>query len=514
MNETFTLKDLLKLLLKNIWVILVATAAGAVAGFGVSKLLLDEKYSSHITLYVQCYTDINDNDQNDISKSKQLLGTYIELLGQDDFVMRQISDDLVKKFDEGTLQICFEMDEDGVKPESVRDSLSLSSVVDTSAINAVATTKNAEVSAAVLQSLKDHANENVKNVIGVGAINSTAAQVPVYTLPVSPNVPRNTVLGALAGFLLTVLAVMIIGTFDNKVKDVDDLSRKYHKPILGEIDKIVSDTDGRKKNLKKKMDQKRMTLLDPNIPFNITESYKSMRTNILFSLSTSEKKVFVVSSANPGEGKSTTASNIAITLAQGNYKTLLIDGDLRKPILISHVFDKVGQESKDHKAFEDGFSTVLSKSKKWQDCVIRETGVENLHLLPAGKIPPNPSELLGSPEAERVLNELSEYYDYIIIDGSPVGPVGDCYTLSKIVAGMLFVVLYGSTTFEDIDNVLRQCKLSDMNVIGFCLNGISGNRYGTYSHYGRYGRYGKNGYYSRYGYGKTTQDGEQKSEMP
>ena len=97
MNNSYTIKDLIQLFLTKIWLIIIVTVVGAIAGLCISEFLLPVKYSSHINLYVQSYTDIKDDDnQNDISKSKQLIGTYMTLLGEDDYVMQQISDDLMK----------------------------------------------------------------------------------------------------------------------------------------------------------------------------------------------------------------------------------------------------------------------------------------------------------------------------------------------------------------------------------------------------------------------------------
>ena len=137
-----------------------------------------------------------------------------------------------------------------------------------------------------------------------------------------------------------------------------------------------------------------------------------MRTNLIFSLSTSDKKIFAISSPNPSEGKSTTAANIAITLAQADNKVLLIDADMRKPV--------------QHKIFQVknkiGLSSVIGKMETPAKCIHKNV-VKNLDLLPTGPKPPNPSELLASDQTAKILEELSGKYDYIIIDTPPVKKV-------------------------------------------------------------------------------------------
>ena len=295
---------------------------------------------------------------------------------------------------------------------------------------------------------------------------------------------KNTAFGGVIALILAVLIIFVIDFFDNTIKSAEELTKKYEKPILGEIEEIKSNSDGRKitkKADKNRNTQKRPVMLEKNISFNVIEGYKSMRTNILFSLSTSENKIFVVSSANPDEGKSTTVVNIAVTLAQGNYKVLLCDGDLRKPVQ-SNIF---GLKNK------IGLSSLLSKMAEIDEC-IQNTDIENLDVLPSGEIPPNPSELLGSTRMEEIMKQLSKRYDYIIIDTPPINMVSDALNLSKFVAGVMIVVKYGSTTFGDIQNVINKIQLADMKNLGFIINNIKVNH--KIGYYGKYNKY-------RYDYG-------------
>lgn len=487
MNSTYSIKDLIALLWGKIWIIIAVTLCGGIAAFCVSKFVLPLEYSSHISMYVQSYTGIaNDSSDNynDISKSKQLINTYIEVL-KDDAVMESVGDALIKQFDEKIISENFSVSDGKIRPSSLASAITISTVTDTSAINIVATTKNAELSAAICNELCRQANQFTTKAIGVGEIKSID-NAKVYNTPVAPNMTKNTAIGGLAALMLAVLIILAVDFFDNTIKSSENLEKKYDKPILGEIEEIKNPSD--KKKDKKKSDKnapEKPAMLEKNVSFNVVESYKSMRTNLLFALSTSENKAFVISSANPDEGKSTTAVNVAITLAQGNHKVLLCDGDLRKPVQAANF----GVKNK------KGLSSLLSKMSEIMDC-IQSTDIENLDLLPSGEIPPNPSELLGSSRMEEALKQLSERYDYIIIDAPPINVVSDALNLSRFVAGIMVVVKYGSTTFDDVENAMNRIQLADMKHLGFVLNNIqTKHRSGYYSKYGKY-QY-------KYGYGNT-----------
>jgi len=479
MNQSYSIKDIIRLLLSHIWLIIVITVLGAGAAFGISKFLLPLQYSSHITMYVQSYTGIteNANSANNISNSKQLVNTYMEVL-KDDAVMNAVAEKLSKQFEENVLSQNFTINDSGkITPASIRSCLAISSVTDTSAVKVNATAKNAEVAAAICNDLTQVAPQYVEEAVGVGSIN-TIDTAKVYNTPVAPNTMKNTMIGAIAGFMLIVLIIFLIDFFDNTIKDTDALGKKYNKAIIGDIQAFGD----RKK--KRDADDDYVKLTDKETPFHIIESYKSIRTNLSFALSTVEKKVFAVSSANPGEGKSTTSANIAIAIAQSGSHVLLIDADMRKSV--------------QHKIFElvnkKGLSTAVSKMHTPDKC-IQKNVMENLDVMTAGPIPPNPSELLASDTMEQMLHALSEKYDVILIDTPPINVVTDAMELAKNISGIVLVVRYGRTTDEDVDNVFDRVKLANTSLLGFILNGVKSK------HAGYYSKYGKGKYYYKKGYG-------------
>lgn len=213
--------------------------------------------------------------------------------------------------------------------------------------------------------------------------------------------------------------------------------------------------------------------------FQIVEAYKAIRTNLLFALSTCENKVVVISSAEPNAGKSTSAANLAITMAQTGAKVLLIDGDMRKPSL--------------HKTFRvkrtNGLSMVLSGLKPLDECICHDVA-KDLDLIPSGTIPPNPSELLGSAAMSRLLEEVGSRYDYVFIDMPPLGVVTDALILSSKVAGIALVCRQKQTTYEELQSAIDNITNVDGRFLGVIITGVRRdlNSYGHYSKY-RYYKY-------------------------
>ena len=481
MNESYSIKDIISLLLSKIWLLIIVTIIGGAAAFCFSKFVLPLKYSSHISMYVQSYTGIseNANQQNNISNSKQLVNTYMQVL-KDDAVMNAVGDKLKEQFDEYTLNSTFGLVDGKISPSSIRNSLSITSVTDTSAITVVSTTKNAEVSAAVCNDLKEVAPDYVEEAVGVGQIN-TIDTAKVYKTPVAPNMKKNAALGALGALTLACMIIFLIDFFDNTVKDTDAVGKEFKKPIIGEIASFGID----KKKKSNSDEDEHVKLTDKNVPFNVVESYKSIRTNVTFALSTVEKKVFAVSSPNPGEGKSTTSANIAIALAQGGNKVLLIDADMRKAV--------------QHKIFglknKKGLSSAISKMAKLEECVQKNV-MDNLDVMTAGPVPPNPSELLASENMGAILEELGKEYSMILIDTPPVNVVTDGMELAKYISGIIVVLRYGNTTTEDVEDAIKKIEFAKMNMLGFIMNDVKTKRSGYYSKY----KY-KDKYYYKSGYG-------------
>lgn len=198
--------------------------------------------------------------------------------------------------------------------------------------------------------------------------------------------------------------------------------------------------------------------------FAIVESYKAARTNIMFSLSAEDNKIFAVTSHSKGEGKSTVSANLAISFSKMEKRVLLVDCDLRRPNV--HNIFKLENAT--------GLSNVIGKMVSFDDAVHRNV-LPNLDIIPSGTVPPNPSELMCSSSFVELIRHLSDEYDYIIFDTPPIGVVADALLLKDLIAGFVIVVRERSTTHGDLQKLLDSVKLADSKVLGLVEVGCTFN---------------------------------------
>ena len=224
--------------------------------------------------------------------------------------------------------------------------------------------------------------------------------------------------------------------------------------------------------------------LHKNLEFTATEQYKLIRTNLDFTLPEDEVcPVIGVTSAMRGEGKSTTAVNLSYVLAERGSKVLLIDGDLRIP----SVAKKMNIPG------SPGLTDVLMNKGTVRFADFQSSLLQNWFIMPAGDIPPNPSELLSSRRMEAALKGLREHFDYIIIDLPPVNSVSDAVAVSRYITGMIVVVREEYSQKKELAHCFRQLKLSNVKVLGCVMNE-------TKSGSSSYGKYGKKYKYYKYYY--------------
>ncbi len=219
-----------------------------------------------------------------------------------------------------------------------------------------------------------------------------------------------------------------------------------------------------KKNKNNNAEMRTETISDKS-KFAIVESYKSARSNIMFSLSADDDKLFAVTSYSKGEGKSTVSANLAISFSKMEKKVLLVDCDLRRPNI--HNIFKIENQA--------GLSNVIGKMVEFEE-VIHRNVLPNLDILPSGTIPPNPSELLCSPKFTNLVKKLYEEYDYIIFDTPPIGVVADALLLKDLIAGFVVVLRERSTTHGDVQNIMDSMKLADAKILGFVKVGCTSNK--------------------------------------
>lgn len=213
--------------------------------------------------------------------------------------------------------------------------------------------------------------------------------------------------------------------------------------------------------------------------FRITESFKALRTSIMFSLPASDEKrsrLILFTSPDSGDGKTTVSVNTAITLAETENKVLLIDADMRKPTVHRYFGIDSGK----------GLSNIVSGMNKKEECIIIPENMPNLSVVPSGILPSNPSELLGSSAMSRFLDECENEYDYIIIDTPPINVVADALSVVGRADGTAIVVSQGKSTYPEASKAVETLKFAGANILGIVFNRADGGK----KHYGSYGSYG------------------------
>lgn len=221
------------------------------------------------------------------------------------------------------------------------------------------------------------------------------------------------------------------------------------------------------------LDSKRklITKYDPKSP--ISEQYRTIRTNILFSSVDEEIRTIMVTSSGPGEGKSTTAANLAVVFAQQGKTVLLVDADLRKPT-VHYTFNTLNTV---------GLTSVLTNQISLREA-IQKSDEGKLYILPSGPIPPNPSELLSSRAMQQFMEEALEEFDVILFDTPPVLAVTDAQILANLCQGSVLVVSSGTTEKDSLVKTKELLSASNGKILGIVLNNKKQDKRDNYYYYG------------------------------
>jgi capsular exopolysaccharide synthesis family protein len=303
-----------------------------------------------------------------------------------------------------------------------------------------------------------------------------AADLPLQ--PSKPNVKRNLMLAIVLGLAAGIGLAFFLEYFTDYVANPDEISDRFQIPILG----VVPLSKNEKYSLEKTF------IKDPRAPFS--EALRTTRVSLQLSGAGTKSKSFVITSTKPKEGKTTLASNLALTFAGAGEKVVVVDADMRKP-RIHKVFGNNG-DAKDN---QGGLSSFLAGAESGE--LLQSNGMRNLHFITAGPIPPNPVELLASKSFANLMEKLEKRFDRVIVDGPPCQGFADVLVLSQNVGGVVLVSSIGETTRDS----LRQFKKSMMNINGTILGCIINKvdltkRYGYQSYYKYYE------YYTYHGDGK------------
>ena len=290
-----------------------------------------------------------------------------------------------------------------------------------------------------------------------------AAELP--EAPIRPRTLLNTLLSAIVGAMVGLGAAFLIEYLDDTIKASTDLAQLFGVGTLAFIGRNDS-----------KQGEERFLLSKEDHWTPMAEAYRMLRTNIRFASVDKPLHSLIITSPTPKEGKSTTAANLAMVLAQQGLQIILVDADLHRPV--------------QHKIFKTpkgvGLTTALLNRDVALDQYLQRVD-DSLRLLPSGPLPPNPSELLGSQRMREVLNELQELADYVIIDSAPVLSVADTSLLANAASGVLLVVRANKTIFEPLYSTVEQLQSAKANLIGFVMNDVVRNRSGDgYYYYNSY----------------------------
>ncbi len=305
--------------------------------------------------------------------------------------------------------------------------------------------------------------------IGISAgFNGSSIQIVDYSEkpkgPFQPYHQRKVLLAAMIGLFLGIGFAFLLEYFDNTIKTPEEVDQRFQLPFLGSVPEISCQ---KRNQLSVRKSSSRPSLSVELIMCNqprsmLAEAYRNIRTSLLLSFSERPPKRMLVTSPSPLQGKTTTLINTAISLSQTGARVLIIDGDMRKPRI--------------HKVFGDknrvGLSDCLSGGADLSS-VIRKSDIENIYFIPAGPIPPNPSELLGSKLFREIMEVLAQRFDHILIDAPPVLGFADSIVLSSVVDGVILVILFGRTQRIALQRAKDSLLHADAKILGVVINRVN-----------------------------------------
>lgn len=466
------LRDYITVLRKG-WVLIVVLALVGVAAAAGFSLLKKPVYSASAQVFVSTETSGSASDlaQGNTFTQQRVL-TYSNLVSTPIVLLPVIS----------KLQLDVNADElatmvSATAPTST--TLISISVNDTDPVQA------ADIANATSQSLTNVVQDiEATDAEGTSSVKLTRVkQADVPSVPVSPNVPVNVALGLLVGLALGVGISVLRETLDNRVRTEQDVEKISDKPVVGGI---AFDSKAGERPL--------IVQVDPRSPR--AESFRTLRTNLQFLDLGTGSRTFVMTSSVQSEGKSTTVANLAIALDSAGFRVILIDADLRRPRVAEYM-------DVDTNA---GLTDVLIGRAELED-VAQPWGRGNLVVLPAGQIPPNPSELLGSRAMQELIERLEKEFDYVLFDAPPLLPVTDAAILSKKASGAIVAVASGKTHKGQFAAAVSALENVGAPIAGYVITMMPVRGPGAYGYgYGRYG-YG-------YGYGLEADEDTPKVKPP
>lgn len=471
-----------------LWAVILVGVLGAGIAFFVTRCFVTPMYQSSAMFYVNNSSlSVGDASfsisSSDITASKSLVESYIVILNT-----RETLNDVI---DYAGVQYTY---------KDVRDMISAESVQETEIFEVKVTGPYPEEAEAIASAIAYILPNRISDIIeGTSAKIVDSAVVP--SAPSSPSYSMNMLIGCLLGILLSIVFIVLQEIFDITIREEGDITRGCKYPILAAVPNMSADQHGGKyyyygayggKHSKKKMQtrtgKEEVPMVGKQIGFIASEAYKLLRTKLQFSFADEGgSRVIGVSSALAGEGKSLTSVNLAYTLSQLDKRVLLVDCDMRKPSLNAKLpIKKV-----------PGISSALSGQLSWRD-LLQPCGLpgeeEAFAVIAAGRNPPNPVELLSSAKMAKILKQMREVFDYIVLDLPPVAEVSDAMAVAKETDGMLLVVRQDYCDYLALGGAVREFEFVNAKILGVVYNC-------TLDQMGGYGKKYYKRYYRRY-YGR------------
>lgn len=446
------IRDYLRILRRS-WILVVAVTLGGVLAAGVASVLIKPTYTSETQLFVAAQTS----------------GTLAELQQGNTFSQSRVQSYVKTVTTPVVLQPAIDSLGLSVSPVDLASRVKASTDLNTVLITISVSDSSPAQAAATAQAVANSLIKVVDTLEKPKSGGPTAVSLSIITpaeapsAPSAPNTRLNLVIGFVLGLVLGTGSAILRSSLDNRVRSEADLRRSSDAPVLGGIG---FDADSIKKPL--------LTQAPPQGAR--AESYRQLRTNLSFTNVSGQAKTVLVTSSLPGEGKTTTATNLAISLAQAGRTVCLIDADLRRPMVSEYLgLDRTA-----------GLTTTLVGEADVND-VLQPWGEDNLYVLASGSVPPNPSELLGSEEMRHLLVRLEQAFDSIIIDTPPLLPVTDAAVLCQHVGGVVLVVGAQKLKSHDLVKSLKSLEMVEANLLGVVLNQLPTKGPYAYDAYGYYG---------------------------
>jgi receptor protein-tyrosine kinase len=427
-------RDVVAALRAGWWLAVMGLVIGGVAALGVS-LLLTPQYQAQTQLFVS--TDDSSSTSAVVQGgqfSQDRMSSYAELLGGAELATRVLRTQVV----------------DGLTPAQLADEIEVTTLPQTVLLNVTVTdpipVRAQRIANAIGEEFPKLVDELETTSQGVSPVRVRVVHGPALpTVPVSPKTLLNVILGALVGLLLGAVAALTRARLDRTVKKAEEASRFAGAPVMGVVLRHPGLESGHV------VDSARMA--------RVAEDYRHLRANLQFLDVDEPPKVIMVSSALPGEGKTTVVINLALALAEGGRKVTVVEADLRRP-KITRYLGMVGGV---------GLTNVLAGAADVSD-VTQYYGDDGLAVIAAGPTPPNPSELVASASMAELLGKLRASNDFVLVDAPPVLPVADSTGLAVIVDGVLLTVRYGTTRTDQLEQAAATVQRVGARTLGVILN--------------------------------------------